>query len=125
MREVKFRAQSRFGRHKWIYGSLLQLNGKCYICPEESDTWNMKSYEVIPHTIGQYTGLKDKNGVDIYEGDRLLLCDDETFTIINVVGHKAGCFGYIGETNGKLLPFCDYEVTEEICGNIHDNIEKQ
>ena len=125
MREVKFRAQSRFGRHKWIYGSLLQLNGKCYICPEESDTWNMKSYEVLPHTIGQYTGLKDKNGVEIYAGDILLLGKDEIAAVTNVVGHRAGCFGYIGETTGKILPFCDYEVTEEICGNIYDNPEKQ
>lgn len=37
-----------FGIHEWIYGSLLLLNGKAYICPDKAAAWNMTRYEVIP-----------------------------------------------------------------------------
>lgn len=43
--------------------------------------------------------------------------------IYNKVGIKDGCFGYVGEVDGKILPFCDYNVTEEIVGNIYDHPE--
>lgn len=74
-------------------------------------------------TVGQFTGLFDKNGKEIFEGDILLVDDYEGVRIYNKVGIKDGCFGYIGEYSGELLPFCHYNVTEEIAGNIYDNPE--
>lgn len=50
MRTIKFRGKSRFGIHEWLYGSLLLLNGKAYICPDKAAVWNMIRYEVILQT---------------------------------------------------------------------------
>lgn len=123
LREIKFRGKSIFGIHEWLYGSLLLLNGKSYICPDKEAAWNMTRYEVIPETVGQFTGLFDKNGKEIYEGDVLLIDEYAGAKIYNKVGIKDGCFGYIGEYSGELLPFCHYNVTEEIAGNIYDHPE--
>lgn len=116
-REIKFRGK-RIDNGEWVYGYLADED---YI--NDIDSIDLSSIEVDRDTVGQFTGLFDKNGKEIFEGDILLVDDYEGVRIYNKVGIKDGCFGYIGEYSGDLLPFCHYNVSEEIAGNIYDNPE--
>lgn len=117
MRTIKFRGK-RIDNGEWVYGYLADED---YI--NDIDSIDLSSIEVDRDTVGQFTGLFDKNGKEIYEGDILFIGVKEGARIYNKVGIKDGCFGYVGENTGELMPFCHYNVTEKIVGNIYDNPE--
>lgn len=144
-REILFRGK-RIDNGEWIVGHYIVVDGISYIFPEGYFLNGI--VEVDPSTVGQCTGLIDKNGVKIFEGD-IVAWRDENF-VLN--GHYTyGFYGYkygdelivrclksgfmlckkhdgmmdIPNANSKIdnYAFWNYHRFFEVIGNIHDNPE--
>lgn len=130
MREIWFRGK-RCDNGEWVYGSLLNPYRKKPLIAHYENGQEILGYtvEVIPDTVGQYTGLKDKNGKRIFEGDILIYVVDgeydvnEKYLVVFVDDEAAFKvrFYYIG----KFACYDDIAPCEklEIIGNVHDNPE--
>ena len=129
MRDILFRGK-RTGNGAWACGYLFCFWERACLC------WGMRNNvpvmeEVIPETVGQYTGLKDKNGKKIFEGD---ICEVTVFTCEGEDKHFLCevCFEYHSFIFRNLkrsnfdIPFSDiydFSTDVEIIGNIYDNPE--
>ncbi|MCM1301353.1 MAG: YopX family protein [Bacteroides cellulosilyticus] len=133
MREVKFRGKS-LEDGRWLYGDLYHTGDLTCICDWTIRPHTVENFAVDPATVGQYTGLKDKNGREIYEGDILLLSDKKSHSEDVVVEH--GLYGWTfynpqtatfypdGSHTYAAVENCRFMFgTGIIVGNIHDNPE--
>ena len=124
MRKILFRGKRNgYAEQRdrdWLEGSLLVGdNGECEIC---YGTPRIRiTYSVIPVTVGQITGLLDKNGKKIFEGDIVdILTENEE---IGVVAYEDG--GFLVNADGFCVDFhSNINGTDlEVIGNIYDNPE--
>ena len=123
MREILFRGK-QIDDGEWVYGNLLNkidLNKPIPIF------WTslihdgaLTAIEVIPETVGQFTGLTDKNGKKIFEGD---ICVSTLGYIFKVAydSENARFIGFDIENNSIIYP--GREPKAEVIGSIHDNPE--
>lgn len=130
MREIKFRGQ-RVDTNEWVYGSLLisEPEGKLeplhyFICAIDKGMYRVKS-----DTIGQYTGLKDKEGTEIYEGDIIKARDvkvdgQDRLYICEVVWMPSGWHAMRYKDKMGKEHYLSINILEtEIIGNIYENPE--
>ena len=139
MRKILFRGK-RVDNGEWVYGNLnygtieiKSIKDSYYISDFDVNPWDKKFYPVIPESAGQYTGLTDKNGKKIFEGDIIHLEYSQVFfggeyfgEYTAEVSYKEGCFITDGINNGDEIetPLSGFDNDElEIIGNIHDNPE--
>lgn len=109
----------------FVYGSLVVSHNKYYICTMALQIrGGISDYittmiDVLPDTVGQYTGLKDKNGTKIFEGDIVLLKGEEE---PYQVAFDESCFQVYGNSICYVMDnFYDHDI--EVIGNIYDNPE--
>ena len=122
---IKFKAK-RLDNGEWVKGDLVHSTsyvGISYPSDEFSDVPIV--HRVDPSTVCQFTGLKDKEGMDIFEGDLLY---DEDSGIVSAIKWKRNICGYVYEKAGAFATmrvFSNHTCFLKVIGNKFDRNEKE
>ena len=132
MRQILFRGFNR-KNNKWLYGYYFVNRGQHFICPEgvQNPLASWEDFVVEEESVGEWTGLKDKNGKEIWEGDIVgfpislfyELDDDDDEFVTAKISFTYGSFAVIyrgGIEKIFLQDLCD-EI--EVVGNTYQNKE--
>ena len=128
MREILFRGK-RTINGDWVYGDFVHGNERKSLRDSifvyDSGTQSFNDYEINPPTLGQYTGLTDKNGKRIFEGD---IVKTDKFSEPNkqyIIKYDLQFGAFIGQDryNVYFVTFDGDSGEFEVIGNVHDNPE--
>lgn len=123
-REIKFRGYN-YQYEKWFYGSLFiqKYANNLLLSNSRTTIIDDRGYSVVVDngTIGQYTGLKDKNGVEVYEGDKVMF--DYEWTEPDEIGvitwnKDTASFQIKGHIPSSSMKHLD---RMKVIGNIYEN----
>lgn len=138
MREIVFRGKTANG--EWVYGSLVHSKNIEPAIYFEVGKGSVKTFDFVyvkPETVGQFTGLLDKHGRKIFEGDIYTACGNGLYEIRFISG--SFCCGLLGECDAIFAPLgwesqdadedlyvsIDFFKFMEVIGDIHDKPELQ
>lgn len=134
MREILFRGKRKDNR-EWVYGDLVHSQYKIGDTCVGQYGNTVGIHQIDPETVGQYTGLTDKNGTKIFEGDILHIvsytCDyDYKTSVAAKYGYVSGLYvdgdfdgGDFNEIGFAFDYWSEEDAEVEVIGNIHDNPE--
>lgn len=124
MRQIKFRAKT-VNEGEWFYGmtishGTIDHKRNCLFFEVAENKWK----GVIPDTLGQFTGLTDCNGKEIYEGDIVKACSEGAYKICEVAWSKGTVGFFLKHLSGPWYMSGAWgNESCEVIGNIHDNPE--
>lgn len=127
MREILFKAR-RLDNGKWVEGYYLDINQRnghtptYYILEAGASGFDFWWHKVDPATVCQYTGLTDKNGVKVFEGDEVTVFRGWRGTRTCTVSFGYGA--YVLEDELVRYPLFGIENQIVVTGNIHDEREE-